>query len=79
MQISDKALLRNQAYIDGEWCDADSGETLEVLNPANGRKIAEIAKCGTVETRRAIEAARRAQVEWRETTAKERAAILRRS
>ena len=77
MQISDQALVRNQAYIDGKWCDADSGETLSVLNPANGKKIADIAKCGTAETRRAIEAAQRAQVEWRETTAKERAAILR--
>ena len=77
MQISDKALLRNQAYIDGEWCDADSGETLAVLNPANGRKIADVAKCGTAETRRAIEAAERAQVAWRQATAKERAAVLR--
>ncbi len=77
MQISDQALIRNQAYIDGKWCDADSGETLAVLNPANGKKIADIAKCGTAETRRAIEAAQRAQIEWRETTAKERAAILR--
>ncbi len=77
MQISDQALIRNQAYIDGKWCDADSGETLAVLNPANGKKIADIAKCGTAETRRAIEAAQRAQLEWRETTAKERAAILR--
>jgi len=77
MQISDKALLRNQAYIDGEWCDADGGETLAVLNPANGRKIADVAKCGTAETRRAIEAAERAQVAWRQATAKERAAVLR--
>ena len=42
MQISDKALFRHQAYIDGRWCDADSGETLAVLNPANGEKIADV-------------------------------------
>jgi succinate-semialdehyde dehydrogenase/glutarate-semialdehyde dehydrogenase len=77
MQISDQALLRKQAYIDGKWCDADSGETLAVLNPANGATIADVAKCGTAETRRAIEAAERAQVEWRQTTAKERSLILR--
>lgn len=77
MQISDQALLRNQAYIDGKWCDADSGETLAVINPANGDNIADVAKCGTAETRRAIEAAERAQVAWREATAKERAAVLR--
>ena len=77
MQISDQGLLKTQAYIDGRWIDADSGETLAVLNPATGEAIAEIAKCGTVETRRAIEAAERAQIIWRDKTAKERAAILR--
>ncbi|HSM30051.1 MAG TPA: NAD-dependent succinate-semialdehyde dehydrogenase [Woeseiaceae bacterium] len=77
MQISDQALLRNQAYIDGKWCDADNGETLAVINPANGKNVADVAKCGAAETRRAIEAAERAQAGWREATAKERAALLR--
>ncbi len=77
MQISDQGLLKSQAFIDGHWCDADSGETFTVLNPANGKTIAEVAKCGTAETRRAIEAAEKAQVTWRQTTAKERAALLR--
>ena len=54
MQISDQGLLKTQAYIDGKWVDADSGDTLPVLNPANGQTIAEVAKCGTAETRRAI-------------------------
>jgi succinate-semialdehyde dehydrogenase/glutarate-semialdehyde dehydrogenase len=78
MQISDQSLLRTQAYVGGQWIDADSGEKLAVLNPANGEIIAEIAKCGTAETRRAIEAAEIAQVSWRKKSAKERAAILRR-
>ena len=77
MNISDKTLLKAQAYIDGQWVDADNGETLPVINPANGQTIAEIAKCGTAETRRAIEAADRAFVSWRQKTAKERAAVLR--
>jgi len=77
MQLSDKSLLKTQAYVDGRWIDADSGETLAVLNPANGKTIAAIARCGTAETRRAIEAAEKAQQSWRQTTSKERAAILR--
>jgi len=77
MQISDKGLFKTQAYIDGQWADADSGETLAVLNPATGETIAEISKCGTAETRRAIEAAEKAQISWRKKSAKERAAILR--
>ena len=77
MQISDQGLLKTQAYVDGKWIAADSGETLAVINPATGDTIAQIAKCGTAETRRAIEAAERAQKEWRTRTAKERAAVLR--
>ncbi|MCH7502292.1 MAG: NAD-dependent succinate-semialdehyde dehydrogenase [Proteobacteria bacterium] len=77
MQISDQGLLKTQAYVDGKWINADSGDTLAVINPATGDTIAEIAKCGTAETRRAIEAAERAQKEWRTRTAKERGAVLR--
>ncbi|MGI9232858.1 MAG: NAD-dependent succinate-semialdehyde dehydrogenase [Woeseiaceae bacterium] len=78
MKITDNELLRPQAYIDGQWSPADSGETFEVLDPATGKVIANVAKCGTRETQRAIEAAERAQVEWRETTVKQRAQLLRR-
>ncbi len=77
MQIADKALLKTQAFINGEWVDADNGETLAVTNPANGEVIAEVAKCGAAETRRAIEAAEAAMVDWRQRSAKERAALLR--
>jgi succinate-semialdehyde dehydrogenase/glutarate-semialdehyde dehydrogenase len=77
MKISDQSLLKTQAYVDGQWIDADSGETLPVLNPATGETIAEIAKCGTAETRRAIVAAESALVTWRQKTGKERAAVLR--
>ena len=77
MKISDQRLLKTQAYVDGQWIDADSGETLPVLNPATGETIAEIAKCGTAETHRAIVAAEIAFVTWRQKTAKERAAVLR--
>jgi succinate-semialdehyde dehydrogenase/glutarate-semialdehyde dehydrogenase len=57
IQISDQSLLKTRAYINGEWVDADSGATVPVTNPANGEVIAEVAKCSTAETRRAIEAA----------------------
>ena len=77
IQISDQALLKTQAYINGQWVDADSGETVAVTNPANGEVIAEVAKCSTAETRRAIEAAADAFIEWRKRTAKERSACLR--
>jgi succinate-semialdehyde dehydrogenase/glutarate-semialdehyde dehydrogenase len=70
--------MRNQAYVDGQWIDADSGETMDVINPATGEVVAKVAKCGGAETRRAIEAAAKAQVEWRQRTAGERSNLLRR-
>lgn len=77
MQLKDKSLLKTQAYINGRWTDSDDGTTFSVTNPANGRSIAEVASCGTDETRRAIEAAGVAHIEWRQRTAKERSAVLR--
>jgi succinate-semialdehyde dehydrogenase/glutarate-semialdehyde dehydrogenase len=76
--ISDKALLKTGAYINGQWVASDGDETLAVTNPATGDVIAEVASCGTLETRRAIEAAQTAQIVWRNKTVKERAAVLRR-
>ncbi|MGB6154584.1 NADP-dependent succinate-semialdehyde dehydrogenase [Castellaniella sp.] len=71
-------LLRQQAYLDGRWCDADSGEVITVNNPATGEIIGKVPYMGAAETRRAIEAAERAWASWRVKTAKERAAVLRR-
>ena len=76
--LSDKGLLRSGAYINGTWVAADNAETLDVTNPATGEVLARVASCGTAETRRAIEAAQAAQIKWRDTSIKERSAILRR-
>ena len=78
MQLSDSALFRQQAYIDGTWVDADSGATVDVTNPATGAVIGSVPKMGAEETRRAVAAADRALPAWRALTAKERAVILRR-
>jgi succinate-semialdehyde dehydrogenase/glutarate-semialdehyde dehydrogenase len=78
MQISNKALLKTGAYIDGKWVDSDGGATYQVNNPATGDLIAECASCGTAETRRAIEAAEAAMPAWRKRSAKDRAGVLRR-
>ena len=76
--LSEPRLFKQQAYVNGEWIDADSGETIEVTNPATGAVIAEVPKLGTAEVRRAIEGAEAAFPEWRDRLAKERAQILRR-
>ena len=76
--LSDKTLFRQKCYIDGAWCDADSGATIEVNNPATGEIFGTVPRMGSDETRRAIEAANAAWPAWRALLAKERANILRR-
>ena len=78
IKLSDNSLLKTQAHINGQWVDADCAETLAVTNPATNEVIAEVAKCGSAETRRMIEAADAAQKLWAKSTVKERAAVLRR-
>ncbi len=78
MQLTDPTLLRSQALVNGEWVDADSGKTFEVLNPATGEAIGTVADVGANETRRAIAAAEAAFPAWRDSTAKQRSDILRR-
>jgi succinate-semialdehyde dehydrogenase/glutarate-semialdehyde dehydrogenase len=77
LQLNDPSLLRQQAYVNGQWCEADSGARTEILNPASGELIGSVPNMGRGETRRAIEAAQAAQPAWRALTAKERANRLR--
>jgi succinate-semialdehyde dehydrogenase/glutarate-semialdehyde dehydrogenase len=77
MKLNDLALYRTQALIGGAWCDADSGAAFDVANPASGELLARVPDMGAAETRRAIEAAEAAWPAWRNRTAKERAAVLR--
>jgi len=76
--LKDQDLFRHQAYIDGHWCDADSGATLKVNNPATGDILGTVPSMTAKETRRAIEAAKRAFVDWRRKPARERSILLRR-
>jgi succinate-semialdehyde dehydrogenase/glutarate-semialdehyde dehydrogenase len=78
MKLRDAELLRTRGLIGGEWCDADNGARFAVTNPATGAVIAEVADMGADETRRAIAAAERALVAWRNTTGRHRAECLRR-
>ena len=77
LQLNDPDLLRQQAYVDGQWTDADSGATFPVIDPATGVAIAHVPRMGAAETRRAIEGAERARTGWAGLLAKERARLLR--
>jgi succinate-semialdehyde dehydrogenase/glutarate-semialdehyde dehydrogenase len=78
LPLTDPTLFRQANCIDGKWVQADSGRTIVVKNPATGEAIGEVPALGAAETRRAIEAAHRAQAGWRAMLAKDRSAILRR-
>ncbi|MCP3128031.1 NADP-dependent succinate-semialdehyde dehydrogenase [Shewanella sp. KJ2020] len=78
MLLKDPSLLRQQCYINGQWCDAESKETVAIANPATGAVIASVPVMGQVETQAAIKAAEAALPAWRALTAKERGAKLRR-
>ncbi len=78
MLLSDNDLFRQQCYINGKWLDAKSSETMAVTNPANGKTLGQIPKMGADETRQAIDCANAAWPAWRDKTASERSAILRR-
>lgn len=78
LKLNNPGLFRSKAYINGAWVDADDGSTFDVSNPADGSILTTVPDQGVAETRRAIEAANAAWPEWRNKTAKERAAILRR-
>ncbi|MBO9513490.1 MAG: NAD-dependent succinate-semialdehyde dehydrogenase [Variovorax sp.] len=65
--------------IDNEWCDAASGKTLNVINPATGKPIGRVAHAGIADLDRALEAAQRGFQAWRKVPANERAAIMRKA
>jgi succinate-semialdehyde dehydrogenase/glutarate-semialdehyde dehydrogenase len=78
MKLQDPLLFRQQAYINGQWCSADSADTFAVHDPATDQLIAQVPQMSEQETIRAIQAAYAALPAWRDLTAKERARLLRR-
>jgi 1-pyrroline dehydrogenase len=66
----------NQIFVGGEWVDAASGETMQVLNPATGEAIAEVPSCSAEDVDRAVAAARDALPEWLDATPQERGELL---
>jgi succinate-semialdehyde dehydrogenase/glutarate-semialdehyde dehydrogenase len=78
MQLADPSILRDRCLVDGAWVGAADGRTVEVTDPATGKRIAAVPSMGTADTRAAVEAAHRAFPAWAAKTGKERAAVLRR-
>jgi len=75
--LSDKELLRNNLYINGQWQEGIDKETFDVLNPATGGVVATVASGGAIEIQQAIKAADDALKIWQAYTAKDRSKFLR--
>ncbi len=62
--------LPPQNYIDGQWVDPASGESIEMICPSDGHVIGKIARGNAKDIEIAVAAARRAfEGEWGRTTA----------
>ena len=71
-----KSPIRHQLFIDGEFVDALSGETLATLNPHDNSVIAQVAMAGHADVDRAVVAAQKAFPAWSRMQAADRGRIL---
>ena len=76
--LSDPGLLRDKAFIGGEWVEAADGSTFDVVDPASGEVIGSVPAMSTADTKKAIDAAEGAFEGWGKGLAKERARVMRR-
>lgn len=76
-QLKDPTLLQTDALINGQWVKGAAAKRFDVLDPATGHKLADVANLGPQDAELAIKAANAAWPAWRAKTGKERSAILR--
>jgi 4-(gamma-glutamylamino)butanal dehydrogenase len=72
--------FRNDAFIDGRFVPAASGQRFDTVNPATDQVLAAIASCDSADVDRAVQAARRAFESgiWSRAAPSERRLVLRR-
>lgn len=68
-----------QLLIDGKWCDATSGKTLPVVNPATDETIGTVVHAERADLDRALEAARKGFQAWRKVAAFDRYKVMRKA
>ncbi len=68
-----------QLYIQGQWQDAQSGESLAILNPATEQEIGRVAKAGIADLDLALAAAEQGFTVWKNTSPAERAKVMKKA
>lgn len=70
---------KRNLFIGGTWREADSGARIEVIDPADGSVLTDVADASPDEAVEALDAAVAAQADWARTPPRERSEILRRA
>lgn len=70
------ASVRNQLFINGRFTDAESGETLDTLNPHDNSVITSVAMAGKADIDKAVRAAQAAFPKWSRMAAMDRGHLL---
>lgn len=73
------SLMKNQAYINGKWTNADDNKVFSVYNPSNLKVITQVPDMNKDDCQRAIDAANDAFYckDWHNATAKDRSVFLK--
>ena len=77
MDLKNKALFKENCFVNGEFIDSNDSSKIEVNNPANLKILGTVPNCGVNETKTAIEAASKAFDSWKMKTAKERSILIK--
>ncbi|MFW1915885.1 NAD-dependent succinate-semialdehyde dehydrogenase [Acinetobacter sp. ULE_I001] len=77
MQLNAMPLFHQQAFVAGQWCDADIHQRTDIYNPATQEIIGSVPNMGKAEAERAIKAAVIGWAAWKNKTAKDRSIILK--
>ncbi len=78
LNLAERVTFKRQAFINGQYCDALSKETMDVISPRDGRVLTSIASCSEADVNLAVTAARQsfASGVWSNQSPKQRKKIL---
>ena len=71
-------VMEYKMFIDGQWVDSESGETMDIINPATQEVVARVPLAGPADVEKAVNAAHRSfdSGVWSKMSKSRRAAIL---
>jgi succinate-semialdehyde dehydrogenase/glutarate-semialdehyde dehydrogenase len=73
------AMVPKGIYINGEWRDSSDKSVIDVIDPATGKVLAQVANATAADGQDALAAAHEAQAAWAKTSPRFRADILRKA